>query len=160
VDGYIGPPFAGLKKANFAEAYSESLGDQRVTGLVEGSLAWTRNFSSLGNISPTNTLPVTMGIATAPVNRIRHGSVEDACRPAFASGLHWTLLPTCPKWIHELKYDSYRIIAYKDGEVVRLWNAQRPELGHELYEDRGWCSMARPCACVCGARSYCRRGTR
>lgn len=31
-------------------------------------------------------------------------------------------MPTGPEWIHELKWDGYRIIARKEGEVVRLWS--------------------------------------
>ncbi len=38
------------------------------------------------------------------------------CLPTLA-----TKVPTGPEWIHELKYDGYRIIARKEGEGVRLW---------------------------------------
>src|SRR3954451_4374853 len=27
-----------------------------------------------------------------------------------------------PQWIHELKHDGFRIVAHKDGDVVRLWS--------------------------------------
>ena len=27
-----------------------------------------------------------------------------------------------PQWIHELKHDGFRIVANKDGDVVRLWS--------------------------------------
>jgi bifunctional non-homologous end joining protein LigD len=29
--------------------------------------------------------------------------------------------PAGPGWLHEIKFDGYRIIARKDGEQVRLW---------------------------------------
>src|SRR4051794_32386916 len=29
--------------------------------------------------------------------------------------------PTGPGWLHEIKFDGYRVIARKDGEQVRLW---------------------------------------
>jgi bifunctional non-homologous end joining protein LigD len=30
-------------------------------------------------------------------------------------------VPTGDGWIHELKHDGFRIVAFKDGETVRLW---------------------------------------
>src|SRR3954468_21353174 len=29
--------------------------------------------------------------------------------------------PSGPRWLHEIKFDGYRVIARKDGEQVRLW---------------------------------------
>src|SRR3954453_13519888 len=29
--------------------------------------------------------------------------------------------PAGPGWLHEIKFDGYRVIARKDGEHVRLW---------------------------------------
>jgi bifunctional non-homologous end joining protein LigD len=29
--------------------------------------------------------------------------------------------PSAPGWLHEIKFDGYRVIARKDGEQVRLW---------------------------------------
>jgi bifunctional non-homologous end joining protein LigD len=29
--------------------------------------------------------------------------------------------PSGPGWLHEIKFDGYRVIAPKDGEQVRLW---------------------------------------
>jgi len=29
--------------------------------------------------------------------------------------------PSGPGWLHEIKFDGYRVIARKDGERVRLW---------------------------------------
>jgi bifunctional non-homologous end joining protein LigD len=38
------------------------------------------------------------------------------CQPALAER------PPCgPGWLHEIKFDGYRVIAGKDGEQVRLW---------------------------------------
>src|SRR3954470_19470088 len=31
-------------------------------------------------------------------------------------------IPTGPDWIHELKWDGYRIVARKQGSLVRLWS--------------------------------------
>ena len=39
------------------------------------------------------------------------------CQPILASKV-----PAGDGWLHELKHDGYRIIAYKDGERVRLWS--------------------------------------
>src|SRR3954471_8311491 len=33
-------------------------------------------------------------------------------------------VPTGPEWIHELKYDGFRILARKDGASVRVWSRQ------------------------------------
>jgi hypothetical protein len=38
------------------------------------------------------------------------------CRPALADRP-----PSGPGWLHEIKFDGYRVIARKDGEQVRLW---------------------------------------
>jgi bifunctional non-homologous end joining protein LigD len=38
------------------------------------------------------------------------------CQPALAAR------PLAgPGWLHEIKFDGYRVIARKDGERVRLW---------------------------------------
>ena len=39
------------------------------------------------------------------------------CQPAIADRV-----PTGDGWIHELKHDGFRILAFKDGETVRLWS--------------------------------------
>ena len=39
------------------------------------------------------------------------------CQPILAS-----TVPAGDGWLHELKHDGYRIIAFKDGERVRLWS--------------------------------------
>jgi bifunctional non-homologous end joining protein LigD len=38
------------------------------------------------------------------------------CQPALADRP-----PAGPGWLHEIKFDGYRVIARKDGERVRLW---------------------------------------
>ena len=38
------------------------------------------------------------------------------CQPALADRP-----PAGPGWLHEIKFDGYRVIARKDGEHVRLW---------------------------------------
>ena len=38
------------------------------------------------------------------------------CQPALADRP-----PSGPGWLHEMKFDGYRVIARKDGEQVRLW---------------------------------------
>src|SRR3954447_769663 len=38
------------------------------------------------------------------------------CQPTLAERP-----PAGPGWLHEIKFDGYRIIARKDGEQVRLW---------------------------------------
>ena len=39
------------------------------------------------------------------------------CQPTLS-----TRIPTRPEWIHEIKYDGYRIIARKDGARVHMWS--------------------------------------
>src|SRR6478672_3250501 len=38
------------------------------------------------------------------------------CQPALADRP-----PSGPDWLHEIKFDGYRVIARKDGDRVRLW---------------------------------------
>jgi ATP-dependent DNA ligase len=38
------------------------------------------------------------------------------CQPALSDRP-----PSGPGWLHEIKFDGYRVIARKDGEQVRLW---------------------------------------
>src|SRR4051812_18126545 len=38
------------------------------------------------------------------------------CQPALAGKP-----PSGPGWLHEIKFDGYRVIARKDGDQVRLW---------------------------------------
>jgi bifunctional non-homologous end joining protein LigD len=35
--------------------------------------------------------------------------------------------PAGPGWLHEIKFDGYRVIARKDGERVRLWARTTPD---------------------------------
>ena len=39
------------------------------------------------------------------------------CQPTLS-----TKVPTGPEWIHEIKYDGYRLIARKDGGRAHLWS--------------------------------------
>jgi bifunctional non-homologous end joining protein LigD len=39
------------------------------------------------------------------------------CQPTLASKV-----PVGDGWIHELKHDGFRIVAFKDGGKVRLWS--------------------------------------
>src|SRR5215218_7631910 len=39
------------------------------------------------------------------------------CQPVLAAKV-----PVGEGWLHELKHDGYRVIAFKDGERVRLWS--------------------------------------
>jgi hypothetical protein len=39
------------------------------------------------------------------------------CKPVLS-----LRVPIGPEWIHELKHDGFRIVANKDGDVVRLWS--------------------------------------
>src|SRR4051795_9421725 len=38
------------------------------------------------------------------------------CQPALAERP-----PSGPGWLHEIKFDGYRVIAREDGDKVRLW---------------------------------------
>jgi ATP-dependent DNA ligase len=44
-----------------------------------------------------------------------HPNPFHACEPALADGP-----PARPAWMHEVKWDGYRVIARKDGDRVRL----------------------------------------
>jgi hypothetical protein len=46
------------------------------------------------------------------------------CRPVLS-----LKVPAGPQWIHELKKDGFRIVAHKDGDIVRLWgrNGEKTE---------------------------------
>jgi len=39
------------------------------------------------------------------------------CKPVLS-----LKVPIGPEWIHELKHDGFRIVAHKDGDIVRLWS--------------------------------------
>ena len=49
--------------------------------------------------------------------RLRPPGFIVPCQPILASKV-----PAGDGWLHELKHDGFRIIAYKDGERVRLWS--------------------------------------
>src|SRR5437016_319277 len=63
------------------------------------------------------------------------------CQPALADRP-----PSGPGWLHEIKFDGYRVIARKDGNRVRLWGPGRSQGGKTpprrtgrtgVAEDRG-----------------------
>ena len=37
-----------------------------------------------------------------------------------------TKVPDRPEWLHEVKYDGYRLIIQREGKRVRLVHPQRP----------------------------------
>jgi hypothetical protein len=37
-------------------------------------------------------------------------------------------VPAGDGWIHELKHDGFRILAFRDGDTVRLWSRNGREL--------------------------------
>src|SRR5215211_9013075 len=49
--------------------------------------------------------------------RLRPPGFIVPCQPILARGV-----PAGDGWLHELKHNGYRIIAYKDGERVWLWS--------------------------------------
>src|SRR5215218_10628985 len=49
------------------------------------------------------------------------------CRPVLAAKV-----PAGDGWLHELKHDGYRVIAFKDGERVRLWSRNGREWSAEF----------------------------
>jgi bifunctional non-homologous end joining protein LigD len=40
--------------------------------------------------------------------------------------------PSGPQWIHEIKHDGYRIIAFKSGDKVRLWSRNGRDWSREF----------------------------
>ena len=53
------------------------------------------------------------------------------CQPILASKV-----PAGDGWLHELKHDGYRIIAYKDGERVWLWSRNGRDTAAMRAEDQ------------------------
>jgi bifunctional non-homologous end joining protein LigD len=53
---------------------------------------------------------------TARDRRAPVGFVQP-CQPTLSE-----VVPTGPEWIHELKWDGYRIVARRHGHLVRLWS--------------------------------------
>ena len=49
------------------------------------------------------------------------------CQPILAAKV-----PAGDGWLHELKHDGYRIVAYKDGERVWLWSRNGRDWSAEL----------------------------
>src|SRR5215207_744972 len=49
------------------------------------------------------------------------------CQPTLAAKV-----PAGDDWIHELKYDGFRIVALKDGDRVRLWSRNGRDWSNEF----------------------------
>jgi len=59
--------------------------------------------------------------------------------------------PSGPGWLHEIKFDGYRVIARKDGEQVRLWarttsdySCSQPGPDGGLSASAGWQGSMKP----------------
>jgi|tagenome__1003787_1003787.scaffolds.fasta_scaffold20639999_1 bifunctional non-homologous end joining protein LigD len=56
-------------------------------------------------------------VSSRPVrSRLKPAGFILPCQPALADRP-----PAGPGWLHEIKFDGYRVVARKDGEQVRLW---------------------------------------
>src|SRR4051812_3836852 len=44
--------------------------------------------------------------------------------------------PTGPEWLHEIKFDGYRVIARKDVDRVRLWARTTSDYTHAFTRIR------------------------
>jgi bifunctional non-homologous end joining protein LigD len=47
-------------------------------------------------------------------------------------------VPAGDGWIHELKHDGFRILAFKDGDTVRLWSRNGRDWSAEFVALRGF----------------------
>jgi len=54
-------------------------------------------------------------------NPFQASRLHPPCQPALADRP-----PAGPGWLHEVKWDGYRVIARKDAERVRLWDRCSP----------------------------------
>jgi len=81
-------------------------------------------------------LTVQLGLQKTPIEtylyRMRKSAFEP-CIPAPA-----TKVPTGKDWIHEIKYDGYRLIVQRDGKTVRLFSRN----GHDLTRRYPWIAEA------------------
>jgi bifunctional non-homologous end joining protein LigD len=50
-------------------------------------------------------------------NEIKSAGFVEPCRP-----VSWDTVPTGSDWLHELKYDGWRVLARKEGDRVKLWS--------------------------------------
>jgi ATP-dependent DNA ligase len=55
--------------------------------------------------------------------------IHSALSPALADRP-----PSGPGWLHEIKFDGYRVIARKDGDRVRLWARTTSEMTMTLRQ--------------------------
>ena len=71
------------------------------------------------------------------------------CQPILA-----TKVPAGDGWLHELKHDGFRILAYKDGERVRPVVSQRPRpVGRLRRDHRRRARPPLPASCSTAKRS-------
>jgi bifunctional non-homologous end joining protein LigD len=78
--------------------------------------------------APGRTQPEPAGPAPPPSAPIPGG--RKAALPRFVEPQLATLVQEAPEgeeWLHELKFDGYRILARKDGEEVTLWSRNRKD---------------------------------
>ena len=59
--------------------------------------------------------------------RLRPPGFIVPCQPILARAV-----PAGDGWLHELKHDGYRVVAFKDGEKVRLWSRNGRDRSSEL----------------------------
>src|SRR3954447_184900 len=68
-------------------------------------------------VGPSCPVCLMLGRASRPIRtRSKPQGFILPCQPALADRP-----PSGPGWLHEIKFDDYRVIARKDGERVRLW---------------------------------------
>ena len=88
-----------------------------------------------------------LAIPTAQAYLGRMRSTFDFCLPTRAVSV-----PDGPDWLHEIKYDGYRLRLERDGDRVRLitrggynWTDRYPWIIEAARKNRikqfGWCSM-------------------
>lgn len=82
--------------------------------------------------------------------RLPEGFVEP-CRPVLS-----TKVPSAPGWIHEVKYDGYRLIC-RNGAQVRIWTRPGNEVSGEFGAIAG-SLMALPHDLVLDGEAVCPRG--
>jgi hypothetical protein len=71
------------------------------------------------------------------------------CQPALADRP-----PSGPGWLHEIKFDGYRVIARKDGERVRPWARTTSDYSNTFSRIRDAVAQATPLEATCPNVSY------
>ena len=64
--------------------------------------------------------------------RLRPPGFIVPCQPILARAV-----PAGDGWLHELKHDGFRIIAYKDGDRAGLWSRNGRDWSAEFVARRG-----------------------